>query len=271
MKLRAALLMLAAVVTTSWSPLAAAQEPCRFVLGFATLRELVGAQKVGACLEDEHFNLENGNAEQRTSGGMLVWRKVDNFTAFTDGGTTWVNGPNGLQSRPNGERFSWERDPVQTAQAQSAPAPAAQAAPPPQPQAAAAPAAPAPVPRMAPTATPRPVRVAPTPTPRPPSEEPIKLSGDRDENTRPFTLRGGNYTVEWETQLRRDASSCYSGATLYRVEGRRYVESLYSLTLKRDDERSADGETQVYDLAAGQYYLDVGTTGCSWTVEIRPQ
>ena len=45
-------------------------------------------------------------------GGLLVWRKADNFTAFTDGGTTWVNGPNGLQSRPNGERFSWENDPV---------------------------------------------------------------------------------------------------------------------------------------------------------------
>lgn len=33
---------------------------------------------------------ENGNAEQRTSGGLLVWRKVDDFTAFTDGGTDVV-------------------------------------------------------------------------------------------------------------------------------------------------------------------------------------
>jgi hypothetical protein len=88
------------------------QASCRFVLGFATLREQVGADKVGQCLEDEHFNLDNGNAEQRTSGGLMVWRKIDNFTAFTDGGTTWVNGPNGVQNRPNSERFSWERDPV---------------------------------------------------------------------------------------------------------------------------------------------------------------
>jgi len=105
---------------------------CRFVLGFAALRELVGAQKVGDCLEDEHFNLENGNSEQRTTGGLLVWRKIDNFTAFTDGGTTWINGPNGLQSRPNSERFSWERDPVQTggptAAASPQPAPAARPA-----------------------------------------------------------------------------------------------------------------------------------------------
>src|SRR5687768_7335159 len=82
-----------------------AQAACGFVGGFAELRALVGEQKVGACLEDEHFNPENGNAEQRTTGGLLVWRKVDNFTAFTDGGTTWVNGPNGLQSRPNNERL----------------------------------------------------------------------------------------------------------------------------------------------------------------------
>lgn len=95
------------------TPAAAQQPSCRFVLGFAALRDLVGPSKVGNCLEDEHFNLENGNAEQRTSGGLLVWRKIDNFTAFTDGGTTWVNGPNGLQSRPNAERFSWERDPVE--------------------------------------------------------------------------------------------------------------------------------------------------------------
>src|SRR5687767_13811401 len=103
------------VVTWPAHPASAQQPACRFVLGFNTLRELVGTQKVGACLEDEHFNLENGNAEQRTSGGLLVWRKVDNFTAFTDGGTTWVNGPNGLQSRPNNERFAWEKDPVQSA------------------------------------------------------------------------------------------------------------------------------------------------------------
>src|SRR5439155_3666053 len=56
-----------------------------------------------------HFNLENGNSEQRTSGGLLVWRKADNWTAFTDGTTTWINGPAGLASRPNGgPLFPWE-------------------------------------------------------------------------------------------------------------------------------------------------------------------
>src|SRR6187431_2873486 len=96
-----------------WPSTPTEAQSCRFVLGFENLRNLVGATKVGECLENEHFNDENGNAEQRTSGGLLVWRKIDNFTAFTDGGTSWVNGPNGLQSRPNSERFSWEKDPAQ--------------------------------------------------------------------------------------------------------------------------------------------------------------
>ena len=45
---------------------------------------------------------------RRPSGGLLVWRKADNLTAFTDGYWTWVNGPRGLQRRLNSERFDWE-------------------------------------------------------------------------------------------------------------------------------------------------------------------
>ena len=81
---------------------------CGFRLGFQALRDQIPAI-VGDCLEDEHFNAQNGNAEQRTTGGLLVWRKADNWTAFTDGATTWINGPLGIQSRPNGgPPFAWE-------------------------------------------------------------------------------------------------------------------------------------------------------------------
>jgi hypothetical protein len=98
-----------------------AQAQCGFQLGFATLRNLVGPQAVGQCLENERFNSANGNAEQRTTGGLLVWRKADNWTAFTDGFRTWVNGPAGVQVRLNGERFPWEAD----AQSVGRPAPSA--------------------------------------------------------------------------------------------------------------------------------------------------
>jgi hypothetical protein len=116
----AALIVAVVLFQMNWVVDVSGQASCTFKLGFATLRELVGEQKIGACLEDEYFNLDNGNAEQHTTGGLMVWRKADNFTAFTDGGTSWINGPNGLQSRPNTERFAWERDPL-TAPSANAP------------------------------------------------------------------------------------------------------------------------------------------------------
>jgi hypothetical protein len=43
---------------------------------------------------------------------LLVWRKADNWTAFTDGYRTWLNGPQGLQQRLNTELFPWEAAPA---------------------------------------------------------------------------------------------------------------------------------------------------------------
>jgi hypothetical protein len=83
---------------------------CRFVLGFATLEQLLYRQ-VGFCLENERHNPANGDGLQQTTGGLLVWRKADNWTAFTDGYRTWVNGPNGLEFRLNTQRFAWEANP----------------------------------------------------------------------------------------------------------------------------------------------------------------
>ena len=82
---------------------------CQFVLGFKTIRDLIGHDTVGECLDSEHYNAI-GDSVQHTTGGLLAWRKADNWTAFTDGYRTWVNGPNGLQQRLNTERFEWEAD-----------------------------------------------------------------------------------------------------------------------------------------------------------------
>jgi hypothetical protein len=86
-----------------------AQASCSFVLGFATLHELASPQLVGSCLEDEHHG-PTGDALQQTMHGLLVWRKADNWTAFTDGAHTWINGPAGLAYRSNQQRFEWEAD-----------------------------------------------------------------------------------------------------------------------------------------------------------------
>jgi hypothetical protein len=103
-------LLLALIALPLTAAPAAAQSRCGFVLGFASIRTLVGQNVVGDCRENEHFNPANGNAEQQTMRGLLVWRKADNWTAFTDGFRTWVNGPQGLQQRLNTQRFAWEAD-----------------------------------------------------------------------------------------------------------------------------------------------------------------
>ncbi len=78
----------------------------QFMMGFGTMASMMG-DLAGQPVEDE-WHGANGDGLQRTTAGMMVWRKADNWTAFTNGYMTWVNGPYGLQMRLNSERFPWE-------------------------------------------------------------------------------------------------------------------------------------------------------------------
>ena len=80
---------------------------CQYVLGFATLHNLIPTI-AGNCVTNES-HATNGDGLQQTANGLMVWRKADNFTAFTDGFRTWINGPFGLQQRLNSQRFKWEK------------------------------------------------------------------------------------------------------------------------------------------------------------------
>jgi broad specificity phosphatase PhoE len=74
------------------------------------MRDLVGAPTVGECRENERQIPGNGNAEQRTANGILIYRALDGRLLFSTDSRTWINGPEGLIDRPNNERFAWEGD-----------------------------------------------------------------------------------------------------------------------------------------------------------------
>jgi len=129
------ILLLALTLVLAPLPVAAQLTPCGFVLGFAELRDQLGAELVGDCLEDQQ-GVDNGDARQRTDRGVLLWRAADGATLFTDGSTTWVKGPFDLQARAANERFDWEPPAVAVVP------PPLVAAPPPAPPSAPAPSRP---------------------------------------------------------------------------------------------------------------------------------
>jgi len=105
---------LAVMLPLSAAPAPAQAANCEFVLGFKAIHDMI-PDKVGDCQNNEYHG-SNGDGLQNTTawhgkGGLLAWRKADNWTAFTDGANSWVNGPNGLQQRTNDTRFRWEANP----------------------------------------------------------------------------------------------------------------------------------------------------------------
>ena len=105
MKTRLVLVVALVGLVFSFQPVVA--QDCAFRLGFKALRDLI-PEVVGDCLENERHSPETGMTLQTTTNGQLIWRKADNWTGFTDGERTWINGPEGLQQRLNSERFPWE-------------------------------------------------------------------------------------------------------------------------------------------------------------------
>ena len=83
---------------------------CQIVFGFAEMRDRVGAAVVGACHENERPIPGNGNIEQRTANGMLVFRALDQRLLFVGASQTWINRDGALVTRPNEQRLEWEGD-----------------------------------------------------------------------------------------------------------------------------------------------------------------
>jgi phosphohistidine phosphatase SixA len=74
------------------------------------MRQLVGATTIGDCTENERQIPGNGNAEQRTTNGMLVFRAIDSRVMFVGANQTWINRDGQVVTRPNNQRLEWEGD-----------------------------------------------------------------------------------------------------------------------------------------------------------------
>src|SRR5436190_7944093 len=79
----ALLLLFSPIAPTSDAP---AEPLCAFGGGFRALHDAL-PEIVGECARNEMHNPVSGDALQVTEHGLLVWRKADNWTAFTNGAT----------------------------------------------------------------------------------------------------------------------------------------------------------------------------------------
>jgi hypothetical protein len=99
---------------------------------------------------------------------------------------------------------------------------------------------------------------------------PVTISGQGTMNTKPFDLAAGNYTVDWTAKDNQGSGrvGCFHGASLKPVTpGRSFSESLGSGQVGAS--QTATGQTQIYGVPAGQYYVDT-TSGCAWTITLTP-
>jgi hypothetical protein len=100
----ASIVVLASLPT--W-PVWAQTTACQVAPLFLMLRDQVGRERVGDCTGQPTHN-DAGDLNQPTTRGILTFRTSDQVAAFSDGQTTWLYGPNGLESRPSGGRLAWE-------------------------------------------------------------------------------------------------------------------------------------------------------------------
>ena len=121
------LALLSSIALPATAAAQSAPTSCQFVLGFKTLHDL-DAKDIGDCTDGQAF-AANGDALQHTANGLMAWRKADNWTAFTNGYMTWINGPDGLVNRLNTDRFPWEKEAPPAAAPVTAPPVSASSAP----------------------------------------------------------------------------------------------------------------------------------------------
>lgn len=245
---------LVAVAGLSTWPVMAQTSACQLAPVFLMLRDLIGKDRTGDCTSAV-IRSDSGDFNQPTTRGMLTFRPSDLIVAFSDGQTTWLYGPNGLESRPTGTRLSWENTTSTVAAAGTGTGATSTYASGPSSAPPGVPALPA-----APVATPTPVVM---------NTLPITIDGDDSTTTKAFDLTGGDYAVGWEIERQRGKTSCYVGSRLRRFDDQNPGALVLHTTLNTSNDRTASGEARVFSVLPGRYVFDVSTTGCDWRFIIR--
>lgn len=101
------------------------------------------------------------------------------------------------------------------------------------------------------------------PTPIPPiGEQPVSFNGTTRVNTTAFNLQGGTYELAWSVDFGEESQTAFS-CWLKGTNGG-YSDLLVNLIVKQADPHS--GTNLVYNVPAGQYYFEVGSTRGSWQI-----
>ena len=243
--------LVAAAGLWAWPVMAQTTSACQLAPVFLMLRDLIGRDRTGDCTSAV-IRSDSGDFNQPTTRGMLTFRPSDLIVAFSDGQTTWLYGPNGLESRPTGTRLAWENTTTTVAASAGTGTGIGTGV---------APAAPA--------AQGVPSLPVPTPTPNVLSTLPIRIDGDDSTTTVPFELAGGDYAVGWEIERQRGKTSCYVGSRLRRWDDPNPGALVLHTTLNTANDRTASGEARVFSVLPGRYVFDVSTTGCDWRFIVR--
>jgi hypothetical protein len=102
-------------------------------------------------------------------------------------------------------------------------------------------------------------------------EQPVTFSGTGKTQTKPFSLRGGNYVSAWGAHdpASHLAMGCFHTGFLESADPS--ISVMLDLGTKIIlPGRSASGTAPLPGLKAGHYYLDMAS-GCAWTVTISLQ
>lgn len=102
------------------------------------------------------------------------------------------------------------------------------------------------------------------------NDKPQTLTGQGALNTMPFSLQGGNYTIDW-VAVGGATASCNQIAHLRNVPTATAVnfDSRISNEIAAKGQ-SIHGQTQAYAVPNGQYYVE-SDGGCGWSITISPQ